>query len=73
MKVQIEMIPKMNSNIEFAKQVKDIAKELVETCKRCKVDELVYSHDYFKIFIENDNKQKKDCQYTDNKMTKDCQ
>lgn len=54
MKVKIEMIPKMNSNIEFAKQVKDIAKELVETCKRCGVDEFVYSHDYFKIHIEQD-------------------
>lgn len=51
MKVEIEMIPKTSINIDVAKAVKDITKDLIETCKRCGVEELTYKHDFFKIRI----------------------
>lgn len=50
MEVKIEITE--NLNIESAKQVKDISKELIETCKNCGVVEFNYSHDYFKICIK---------------------
>ena len=52
MEVKIEFIKNMNSVIEFAKQVKDISKDLIETCKMNGVVELTYIHDYFKIYIK---------------------
>lgn len=51
MKVEIEMIPKMTTQLDTARAVKDIAKDLMETCQRCGVEELTYKHDYFKIRI----------------------
>lgn len=52
MKVKIEFVPHTTSKIEFAEQVKNISKDLMETCARCGVVELTYVHDYFKIHIE---------------------
>lgn len=51
MKVQIDFIPRTTTNIEYAKQVKDISKDLMEICKKCGVCELNFNHDYFKIKI----------------------
>lgn len=51
MEVRIEIVPKMVTSIDFAKQVKDITKELIETCTKFGVNELTYSHDWFKIQI----------------------
>lgn len=51
MEVKIEMTPNKTSDIEYAKQVKDVAKDLIETCKKCGVVRLDYIHDYFKIQI----------------------
>lgn len=53
MEVRIEMTPNKTSDIEYAKQVKAVAKDLIETCARCGVFELTYVHDYFKIHIQN--------------------
>ena len=53
MEVKIEFIPNTISEIEFAERVKNIAKDLIETCSRNGVNELHYSHDYFKIHIKN--------------------
>lgn len=73
MKVKIEMLPNKTSDINFAKEVKDIAKDLIETCARYRVTNLTYNHDYFKIHIEQpvnpfllleDNEEKlTDCKY----------
>ena len=52
MKVKIEFVPNTISKIEFIEQVKNISKDLMETCARCGVVDLTYNHDYFKIHIE---------------------
>lgn len=52
MKVNIEMIPKMDNSIEFAVALKNIVKDLMQACRDYEVTELNYTHDYFKINIE---------------------
>ena len=52
MEVKIEMIPKMNTNIDFAIHLKNIVKDLIQTCTNYGVSELTYVHDYFKIHIK---------------------
>lgn len=51
MRVNIEMIPRMNTSIEFATSLKNIVKDLIQTCRDYEVTELTYTHDYFKIHI----------------------
>lgn len=51
MEVKIKFLPQKTSDIDYAKQVKDIAKDLVKMCAECGVINLTYSHDYFEIQI----------------------
>ena len=53
MKIKIAFIPQKTSQIEYAERVKNISKDLIETCAKCGVVELTYVHDWFKIHIEN--------------------
>ena len=52
MKVKIEFMPNTTSEIKFIEQVKNISKDLMETCAKCGVVDLTYKHDYFEIHIE---------------------
>ena len=45
MKVKIEVIPNTTSDINYAKEVKDVAKDLIETCARYRDPNLTYNHD----------------------------
>lgn len=52
MKVKIQFMPNTTSEIKFIEQVKNISKDLMETCAKCGVIDLTYKHDYFEIHIE---------------------
>ena len=54
MKVKIKIIPNINNKLEFAISVKNIVNDLIKVCSEYGVEELNYSHDYFKINIKND-------------------
>ena len=49
--VKIKMVPNKTYAIDYAKQVKDIAKDLISVCKDNGVINLTYSHDFFEIQI----------------------
>lgn len=51
MEVKIRFLPNKTSDIDYAKQVKNIATDLVKMCAECGVINLTYSHDYFEIQI----------------------
>lgn len=56
MKVEIDFVQKMNTDIEFAERVKNIAKDLVKTCVESGISQMTYFHDYFKIYIKQEIK-----------------